>query len=122
VSKAKLPRILGILGVAVGLGFMAIYWYIYKYDPFHFPPVSSAGNYSPPRVYDILEDSAFTLVPGIWLGFFTMDLGPVYGEITWVVAALINFPIYYCLGWAISKTLRRLRPSREERPVAQPLN
>ena len=47
------------------------------------------------------------LVPGIWLGFFTMDLGTIAAEITWLVASAINFPIYYGVGVLVDSIRRR---------------
>jgi ABC-type uncharacterized transport system permease subunit len=113
VARSKLPKTLGIVGVAIGFGFMAISWYVYKYNPFHLPPASAAsqpGNYSAPPLDNLLDDLELTLVPGIWLTLLTMDLGNVVGEIMWVLAALINFPIYYGLGWAIVAIWDRIRP------------
>jgi len=112
-ARSRLPKRLGIVGVAVGLAFMALYWYIYQFNPFHFPSGSTPGTYSPPLAYRSIENLSFVLVPGIWLGFFTMDLGTAAAEITWLVASAINFPVYYCVGLLIDFIRRRAALLRE---------
>lgn len=107
MKNSKLPKMFGWIGVLVGLAFMVLYWCIYKFDPFHFPSGSTPGNYSPPILFRSIQDLSFVLVPGIWLGFFTMDLGTITAEITWLVASAINFPIYYGVGVLVDSIRRR---------------
>lgn len=111
MAKSKLPRTLGIVGVAIGLGFMAFDWYVDKYNPFHFPAsASTPGNYSAPPLYNFLEDLSFVMIPGQWLGPLTADFGRVGDEIMGVIYALINFLIYFALGSAIVDIRGRIRP------------
>jgi hypothetical protein len=110
--RSKLPKRFGFAGVAIGLGFM-VFWHLqYKYNLFHFPTdqelTAMHRDYSPPALYTFIEHMAFTFVPGIWLGFFAMDLGDMAGIIAWIVASLINFPIYYCLGLIVSAIWRKI--------------
>jgi hypothetical protein len=91
---------------------MATWWYINRYDPFHLPTleqVQTMGNYSAPRLYWLLEDLMFALCPGLFLQMFTIDAGPTITWFMWIVAALINGPIYYCVGLLLVALTERVR-------------
>src|SRR5579864_3680658 len=108
--RAKLPKRLGLAGIAIGLGFMTFAILDYEYDFFH-------G--SPPEAYSFIGTLAYTLVPGMWVGMFTFDMGNAAGVIAWVLASLLNFPIYYYLELAISAIWGKLE-SRRSRAGAPP--
>jgi hypothetical protein len=97
----KLPRRLAIIGIIVGFGFMTASWYVYKYNPFHFPTAEQAekiGNFSQPRQSRVFDDLTFVFCPGSFLFFFTMDMSDTANYLMWVVVALVNGPVYYCVG------------------------
>ncbi len=94
---------------------MALYWSDYKYNFFHLPTSAEAetmGNYSAPPLYRFLEDVMFALCPGLFLQVLTMDTGDAVGAFMWVLAALLNGPIYYCLGLIIVAVMKRVSGSR----------
>lgn len=117
MKKAKLPNVFGVGGVAIGLSFMGWSWYVYRYNPFHFPSSSTPGNFTPPPLYNLLNDLTLILVPGVWLQFLTMDDGNLIAAIMWLLAVGINFLIYYGLGMAISAIWGRIRYRRSERLI-----
>jgi hypothetical protein len=86
---SKLPRRLALVGVLVGFTFMALYWLDYTYNPFHLPP--------PPPIYRFLEKAMFVLCPGLLLQIFTIGVDRL-AWVMWVLAALLNGPIYYLVG------------------------
>jgi hypothetical protein len=98
MNKSKLPPRLAILGVLVGFTIMALYWYDYKYNPFHLPP--------PPPVYRFLEKAMFVLCPGLVLQVFTIGTSDRLGWTMWVVAALLNGLIYFLIGSTIVNFMR----------------
>jgi len=80
---------------------MAASWYVYKFNPFHLPTVEQAakmGSFSEPLLSRLFDDLTFVLCPASFLFFFTMDMGDAANYIMWAVVALINGPIYYCVG------------------------
>ena len=109
LTTPKLPQRLAALGIVVGLGLMATWWYVDKYDPFHLPTwqqAQSMGNFSAPRPLKFLQDVTFALCPGSLLHVFTMDSGNVMTYLTWIVAALLNGLLYYLIGWVIAMLMK----------------
>jgi hypothetical protein len=106
----KLPRRLAIIGIIVGFGFMAASWYVDKYNPFHLPTVEQAGkmgSFSEPVLLSLFEDMTYVFCPASFpLFFVTMDMSDNANYITWVVVALINGPIYYCLGLMVAALIK----------------
>jgi hypothetical protein len=101
VTTSKLPRRLAVIGIIVGFAFMTASSYVDKYNPFHLPTVAQAermGSFSEPALERLFDDLTFALCPGSVLFFFSMDLRDAASYFMWVVVALINGPIYYCLG------------------------
>ncbi len=117
MNRSKLPKYFGFAGVIIGLCLMIVWWYVYLYDPFHLPTLEQVkampNGYSAPPMYHFLENLEFILVPGVWLQFFTMDLGDVISAIMWLFAIVINFFIYYGLGMIASAVWQKIRhPSK----------
>jgi hypothetical protein len=107
--KLKIPLVLGAIGIAIGFVFMAAYFYELQYNPFHFPTYEeqvALGGYSPPPLYNFLEGLMFTLVPGLWLQPAGID-GWV-AVVLWVVAVLLNGPIYFGAGALLLVLIRRV--------------
>jgi len=81
---------------------MAASWYVNKFNPFHLPTVEQAakmGSFSEPLPSKLFDDLTIVLCPASFpLFFLTMDLGATTNYIMWAVIALINGPIYYCVG------------------------
>jgi len=78
---------------------MALYWYDYKYNPFDLPPVTP--------LYNLLEKAMFLLCPGLLLQFFTIGTSDRLGWMMWILAALMNGPIYYCAGLILNALANR---------------
>jgi len=109
-STSKVPRTLAVIGIVIGFGLMMIWWYADRYDPFHLPTWQQAqgmGNFSPPLLLTVLEDLTFVLCPGSFLHMFTMDWGNSMTYLTWMVAALLNGPLYYVIGLVIVAVMKR---------------
>ncbi len=109
MTKSKIPWILGIIGIVVGLAFMAAYFYDLHYNPFHFPTqeeVTALPSYSPPPLYTFLEELMLVLVPGLWL---QPMIGGWVAVVTWVLAVLLNGPIYFALGLLVLMLTQRVR-------------
>jgi hypothetical protein len=101
---SKLPQRFALVGVSLGFTLMGLYLYHYKYNPFHLPP--------PPPLYNFLEKAMFFLCPGLVLQFFTIGTSDRLGWTMWIVAALVNGPIYYGAGLilvALMKGTSRVR-------------
>ena len=108
-TKSTLPRRLALIGIIVGFGFMAASWYVYKHDPFHLPTWEQAekmGNFSEPLPSRLFHDATFVFCPGAFLFFFTMDMSDSANYVMWVVVALINGPVYYCLGLILAALIK----------------
>jgi hypothetical protein len=111
MTTSKLPRRLAVIGIATGVGLMAMWWYIDKFDPFHLPTSEQAqtmGNYSAPPLYWFLKDLMFVLCPGLFLQVFTIDMGTVVTWFMWGLAALLNGPIYYAAGLILAALMKRV--------------
>jgi len=107
-TKSTLPRRLAIAGIIVGFGFMLASWYVYKYNPFHLPTSEQAekmGQFSEPLASRLFDDATFVFCPGALLFFFTTDMSDSANYIMWVVVALINGPVYYCLGLILAAVI-----------------
>jgi hypothetical protein len=107
---SKVPRRLAVIGIIVGLVFMATSWYVYKFNPFHLPTaeqVKGMGSFSEPALSRLFDDMTFVFCPGSFLFFFTMDMSDTANYIMWVIVALINGPIYYCVGLILAALMRR---------------
>lgn len=114
---SKLPRRLAVVGVLVGFSLYAMSWYIYKFNPFHVPifkPRTLIIFYRYPPLYHLLmKYLPIIFCPAIFpLEFMTLDRGPAPDSVAWVAAALINAPIYYCVGLVVDAVWRRVaRPT-----------
>lgn len=110
LTTSKLPRRFAIIGIALGLVLMIMWWYVDKYNPFHLPSLEQArtmGNYSAPGSYWLFKDIMFVLCPGLFLQVFTIDAGGAVTWLMWVLAALLNGPIYYFVGLLLATLTRR---------------
>jgi len=96
---SKLPQRFALIGPLIGFAWMSLYWYDYKYNPFHLPP--------PSTLYNFLEKVMFVLCPGLLLQIFTIGTSDRFGWMMWVLAALINGPIYYCVGLTLAAAMKR---------------
>jgi hypothetical protein len=106
---SNLPRRFALAGIALGFVFMALHWYDYKYNPFHFPTSEVAQTfprYSTPAIYKFAEKAMFVLCPGLLLQIFTIGTGDVLAWALWTLAALINAPIYYCVGLILAALMK----------------
>ncbi len=108
---SRLARRLAVIGIIVGSGFMATSWYVYKYDPLPTCPTwqrrRQMGTFSEPPLLRLFEDLTFVLCPGSFLFFFTMDMSDATNYVVWVVVALVNGPIYYCIGLVLAALMKR---------------
>jgi hypothetical protein len=103
-----MPLTFAIAGLVIGFAFMAAYFYALHYNPFHFPTqeqVQHLQSYSPPSLYTFLERLMFALVPALLFPAIGVDGWAAI--VLWVMAVLLNAPIYYCAGLAFAWALKR---------------
>ena len=107
---SSLPRKFAYIGIAVGAGAALLWWSVRIFDPFHLPTVGHAPpNYSAPPLYWIINDGVFVLCPGTLLQVFTIDIGGWVSWFMWILAVLLNGPIYYVVGLVVGGLLKRGR-------------
>jgi len=109
MTASRLPRRLALAGIVLGFVLMALYWYDYEYNPLHFPTSAAAdklAKFPAHPVYDLAEKAMFILCPGLFLQVFTIGTGDAVALIMWVLAALLNGPIYYLVGLLIAAFLK----------------
>lgn len=110
---SRLPRKFALLGLIVGVVAMALWWFDLTLNPFHLPSSELAPpNYVEPIARKVIEYTLPVLCPGILLQVFTIGIGGWFGWLMWTVAALLNFPIYYCIGLAVDTLIRRSHAAR----------
>ena len=106
VTTSKLARRFAAGGVVIGIVFLATYWYDYRFNPLHMPP--------PPSWYAVIERLMFFFVPGLWLQILTIGTSDRLAWVMWLLAVLLNAPIYYCVGLGISAVAARFEPVQEK--------
>ena len=116
MTRSRLPRVFGAIGILVGCAFMVAYLYTLHYNPFHFPTWEQAQHlpdYSPPPLYHFLfERLMFVLVPGLLLQFFSIGVDGWFATVMWIGAVLLNGPIYFAVGFLLQALVRRIGPGR----------
>jgi hypothetical protein len=87
-----------------------MWWFIDKYNLFQLPTAEEAqrmvGHYSAPPLYWFLERMTLVVCPGLWLGFFTMDMGRAANEVMWMIATVVNVLLFFLVGYALRESLR----------------
>jgi hypothetical protein len=116
-DKSKLPRRFAVAGILVGLSQFALSWCIDAYNVFHLPTSEQLvhmGNFSTPPLYWFLTSYLpMVTCPAIFpLGFAAMESGRLFATIAWILAALINAPIYYLVGLFVDKVRQRMVRSK----------
>lgn len=110
---SKLPKRLAIVGVAIPVALVVMWWYINTYDPFHLRALYEAHRttgYSEPAGLKLFEDMNFVLCPPIFpLGFAAMDMSTAGQLVAWALAACLNGVLYYWLGRGIVALMNRAR-------------
>jgi len=96
---SKVPPRFAMAGWLIGFVLMGLYWYDYKYNPFHLPP--------PPPLYHFFENAMFVVCPGLLLQFFTLGTSDRLGWVMWGLASLLNGPIYYVVGLIFATIMRK---------------
>lgn len=98
--NSKLPRRLAIAGLVVGIGFMAMWWCIYKYNPSYLP--------SP----YFLQNLTCDLFPLLWLTALTAGGTAAVNYTIWILAILLDCVILYFIGVAINAMRLRISARR----------
>ncbi len=111
----KLARKFAYVGIALGVGVSLLWWGVQIFDPFHLPTVGHAPpNYREPLLAQIIDGSVFVLCPGTLLQVFTIDIGGWVSWFMWVLAVLLNAPIYYVIGLAVGALIGRRHDARPD--------
>jgi hypothetical protein len=123
LRNSKLPRALAITGVVVGMTLMLVWWYVNTYDPFNLPTVEqvnkSPESYSTPWAYHALETITTFLCPASATNALAIHVPAAVSLGIWIVAALINAPIYYGVGLVI-EAISRMAHGRLTHPSTPP--
>ena len=105
---SNLARKFAYVGITVGIAVALSFWFISIFNPFHLPNVNQAPpNYREPLLLSIMEDSYFVLCPGILLQVFTLEMRGWFSCFMWILAVLLNGPIYYAIGLVVGALLKR---------------
>ena len=119
MKGSNVPRRLALVGVGVGLAFMAMWWYQDTYNFFHLPTEEQADkleSYTAPPLYWFFGDVTFLACPGSAITILAKDLeGTQAFVIAWLVAVLLNGAIYYGIGLIIAALTMHLRAHKEQR-------
>jgi hypothetical protein len=110
VIASKLPRRLAVSGILIGFAFMAVYWLDYKYNFSHIPTSAETQVHSglqAPAWYIVADKLMVILCPGLLLQTIPVDGGISFALVLWVLAALLNGPIYYCIGLILVSLIKR---------------
>jgi len=103
------------VGIAVGIGVSLLWWYVQIFDPLHLPTAGHVPpNYREPLLYSIIDDSVFVLCPGSLLMVFTLEMRGWFSWFMWILAVLLNGPIYYAIGLAVGALFRRRHEGKPE--------
>jgi hypothetical protein len=107
--RSSLARKFAYVGIAVGAGISLLWWSVQIFDPFHLPTTVEhlPPNYSAPLLYWIINGSVFVLCPGTLLQAFTLEMRGWFSWFMWILAVLLNGPIYYVIGLVIGVLLKR---------------
>src|SRR5271166_2913997 len=105
---SSLARKFGFVGIAVGIAVVLLWWFVQIFDPFRLPTVGQTPlNYREPLLLTILDDSVFVLCPGSLLQVFTLEMRGWLSWFMWILAVLLNGPIYYAIGLVVAALLKR---------------
>lgn len=111
----KLARKFAYIGIAVGAGAALLWWSVQIFDPFHLPTVGHVPpNYRAPLLYWIINDGIFVLCPGTLLQAFTLEMRGWFSWFMWILAVLLNAPIYYVIGLAVGALIGRRHDARPD--------
>jgi hypothetical protein len=101
-------RRFAVVGIAVGIAVALSWWFVRIFNPFHLPTLGQAPpNYREPLLLTIFEDSVLLLCPGALLQVFTLEMRGWFSWFMWVLAVLLNGPIYYAVGLIVGTVMKR---------------
>lgn len=104
---SNLARKFGLIGFAVGAAAVLIWWLVQVSNPFHLPIVGHAPpNYKEPLLSRVIDDTIFVLCPGTFLQVFTLEMSGWFSWLMWILAVLLNGPIYYAIGLLVGVLLK----------------
>jgi hypothetical protein len=105
-----MPRRFAISGLVLGFISMGLWWFDYVYNPFHYPTAQEAQSlavFPVHPVHNIFETVVVILCPGLIFRVFAVGAGSAFAVILWVFAAVLNWPIYYAIGFLAALLLKR---------------
>jgi len=112
ITKSHLPWKFALFGIVVGLILLAIHIFDYKYNLFHLPTTEVPPNFSGSFLYTCFEWGSLILCPGLLLWLFDFSKSDSLGLFVWILAVLLNGPIYYGVG-IITRALTNFLKSRQ---------
>jgi len=107
--RLKTPWKFAVVGVVIGFSFMAIYLIDSRYNLFRLPTEEQVRGlpYTAPAAFWVFQDATFVLCPASTLTVIPLPVDQRGSVVVWVVIALLNGPIYYCLGAAVAFLMAR---------------
>jgi hypothetical protein len=108
LTRLKTPLVAGAIGLIVAVLLCCTWWYVNSHEVFHHVYWSSLnGNRGMTTPgYDRLQKITFVLCPPSLILIFGMDMGWVASLLLWFVAAVLNFGLYFTIGFTIVSLLR----------------
>ncbi len=76
---------------------MGTYWLDYRFSLFH--PQSAISSF--------FDKAIFVLCPALVLQVFTIGTGDQLGWVMWLIAAIMNWPLYYLVGLMLAALMKR---------------
>ena len=76
---------------------MGTYWLDYRFSIFH--PQSAISNF--------FGKAMFVVCPALVLQVFTIGTSDQLGWVMWLIATIMNWPIYYLVGLLLAGLMKR---------------
>lgn len=98
-QMSTVPRNFAITGIAIGTIASVSWWLVRIYNPFHLPTMAQAPpDYREPFLSAFVNYGVLALCPGVLLQALTLEMKGWISWLMWILAIILNAPIYYAVG------------------------
>jgi hypothetical protein len=102
--QSGLPRKFAVVGLLIGFTVVLLWWFDLSFNPFGLPTWEHApANYTEPLARKVIEHVLLVLCPGSLLQVFSIGIGGWVSWGMWILAALLNGPLYYVVGFLLAR-------------------